>query len=85
MTRESQQSFANFALVARVHAALALSPEMATATLDIKAQDGRVAISGVIPSWVSEDEVVRKVKKVSGVQAVSAELVNSPPDLSLNT
>ncbi len=84
MTPAAQQAFANFSLMTRVHAVLVLSPEMATATLDIKADEGNVSIAGVIPNWVSEEEVVRKVKKVGGVRSVSADLVNSPPDLGLN-
>jgi cytidylate kinase len=83
MTPVSKQAFLDFALAARVYAALVLSPDMPGAMLDVKAKEGEISVSGMIPYWVSRDSVVAKIKQVSGVKSVRADVVNDPVDLGL--
>jgi cytidylate kinase len=85
VTGISRQEFSDFALAARVHASIVLSPEMSGAVLDIKAREGKIAAQGTIPQWVSKDSLVAKIKKVSGVKSVVAELAEAPVDLGLST
>jgi cytidylate kinase len=77
-TPASTQVFEDFALATRVRAMLALASDMPRSRLDIKARQGRVAVSGTISSWASEDAVVNKIKQVSGVKAVDADIVSLP-------
>jgi len=85
MTPASKQAFLDFALAVRVRAALVLSPDLSGALLDVKALDGEVAVSGILPSWFSEDKVIRKIKGVPGVRRVKADLENNPVDLNFGT
>ena len=77
-TPASKQVFEDFALATRVRAILALASDMPKSHLDIKATEGRIAVSGTIPSWASEDIVVSKIKQIPGVKGVEADLVNTP-------
>ena len=85
MTPASKRAFLDFALATRVRAALVLSPDLSGALLDVKAVDGEISVSGIIPSWFSEDNVVAKIKQVAGVTSVKADLENTPVDLSFGT
>lgn len=85
MTPASQQAFLDFALAARVRAALILSSELSRALLDVKASDGEVSVCGIIPPWFFEDNVVARVKQVAGVKSVRADLEHAPVDLSFGT
>ena len=78
MNPASKQAFADFTLASRVHAALALSSEIAQSNFDIKAQAGKVAVKGVLPTWLSEELVVDKIKQVPGVKNVEADFVSAP-------
>jgi len=84
-TPASNRAFLDFALAARVRAALVLSPDLSGALLDVKALDGDISVSGIIPSWFFEDNVVAKIKQVAGVKSVKAALENTPVDLSFGT
>jgi len=85
MTPASKQAFLDLALAVRVRAALVLSPDLSGALLDVKALDGEISVSGIIPSWFFEDNVVTKIKQVAGVKSVKADLENTPVDLSFGT
>ena len=85
MTPESKQTFLDFALAARVRAALVLSPELSGALLDVKASEGEISVSGILPSWFYEDNVIAKIKQVAGVKSVKADLENNPVDLNFGT
>jgi osmotically-inducible protein OsmY len=85
VTPASKQAFLHFALAVRVRAALVLSPDLSGALFDVKALDGEVAVSGILPSWFSEDKVITKIKEVPGVRSVKAELENNPVDLNFGT
>jgi hypothetical protein len=77
-TPASKQVFEDFALATRVRAMLALASDMPRSRLDIKATQGKVAVSGTIPSWASEDIVVTRIKQISGVREVETDIVNLP-------
>jgi cytidylate kinase len=78
MTPASKQAFEDFALGTRVHAGLVMSKDPSQSSFDIKARDGAVAVKGTIPSWLSEDTVVAKIKEIPGVKTVKAEIANAP-------
>jgi osmotically-inducible protein OsmY len=77
-TPASKQIFDDFALATRVRAILAFASDVPRSRLDIKATQGRVAVNGTIPSWASEDNLVAKIKQISGVKAVQADIVSLP-------
>jgi len=83
MTPLSARQFADFALASRVHASLLLSGELAQARVDITARDGDVAISGTIPDWASEEEILERIQKLPGVKRVRGDLTNLSPSLGL--
>src|SRR5690242_6638507 len=58
MTPASKQAFEDFALASQIRAALAMSPDSMRTRLDVKASSGNVAVSGSVPSWVSEEALV---------------------------
>lgn len=81
-TADSEQAFQDLALSAKVHATLLMSQTMQGATLDVKAKRGEVSVSGTLPHWVSEDEVIEKVKRIPGVHRIVADLVSAPPEIA---
>jgi cytidylate kinase len=83
MTPLSGRQFADFALASRVHASLLLSGELAQARVEIKARDGEVSITGTIPDWISEEQIVGKINSLAGVKRVRADLTNLSPSLGL--
>ncbi len=83
MNPASKQAFEDFALESRVKAVLALSSDMPKSRLDIKASEGKIAVSGSIPNWLSEDQVIAKIKQVPGVNEVEADIV-SVPDMGVS-
>jgi cytidylate kinase len=86
MTPASKQAFSDFALAARVHAALVLSSKMSGAMLDVKAKEGEVSVSGTLPYWLSDDNVIEQIQKVQGVKAVRTDdLVRTPIDFGFGT
>jgi len=78
VTPASKQAFEDFALASRVKAVLAMSADMPRTRLDVKASAGKVAVSGSIPSWVSGETVVSKIKQIPGVEEVDADIINVP-------
>lgn len=78
MSPASKQAFEDFALVSQVKAVLAMSADMPRTRLDIKASAGKIAVSGSVPSWLSEQMVVSKIRQIPGVKDVNADIVNLP-------
>ena len=78
MTPASKQAFEDFALTSRVKAVLAMSVDMPRTRLDIKASAGTVAVSGSVPSWMSEQAVISKIRQIPGVKDVDADIINLP-------
>jgi len=85
MTAASKQAFANFALAARVRATLALSNDLSHARIEVKAADGNVELSGTIPEWISERQVVAQIQKIPGVKNVNADLTTLVTNLELTS
>jgi len=86
MTPASKQAFSDFALGARVHAALVLSSRMSGAMLDVKATQGEISVSGTVPYWISDHDVLEQIQKVQGVRVVRTDdLVRTPLDFGLGT
>jgi cytidylate kinase len=78
MTPASKQAFEDFALASRVKAVLTLSADLPKSRLDVKAASGKIAVSGAIPNWVTEDELIFKIRQIPGVKAVQSDLINIP-------
>ena len=78
ITPASKQAFEDFALASRVKAVLAMSADMPRTRLDVKASAGKVAVSGSVPSWVSGETLVSKIKQIPGVEEVDADIINVP-------
>jgi osmotically-inducible protein OsmY len=77
-TASSERQFQDLSLSARVHAVLITSQEFRGSILDVRAQNGHVHVSGNLQFWVSEEQVVRTVEKVSGVTKVTTDLGDIP-------
>jgi len=77
-TPASKQAFEDFALASRVKAVLTLSADLPKSRLDVQAASGNIAVSGSIPDWVSEDELIYKIRRIPGVKEVRSELVSVP-------
>jgi cytidylate kinase len=78
ITPASKQAFEDFALAARVKAVLAMSSDAPRSRLDIKASQGKIAVSGSIPNWLSEETLLLRIKQVPGVREVDADIVRVP-------
>jgi len=78
MSPASKQAFEDFALASRVKAVLAMSADLPRTRLDVKASAGTVAVSGSVPSWMSEQAVVSKIRQIPGVKDVNADIINLP-------
>jgi len=55
-----------------------MSADMPRTRLDVKASAGTVAVSGSVPSWMSEQAVVSKIRQIPGVKDVNADIINLP-------
>lgn len=77
-TASSESEFQDLSLAARVHASLASSHEFPGAIFDVHAVNGNVQVSGILQFWISQDHVVRAVKRVPGVNKVTID-VNTLP------
>jgi hypothetical protein len=75
---ESQQVFQNLATTARVQAALITSPKTRNVVLNVKSDNGRVTISGILADPDLEKEIVRIAKDVKGVSDVVTD-IEPPP------
>jgi hypothetical protein len=77
-TAESIKAFQNLATTARVQAALITSPKTRNVVLNVKCDDGRVSISGILADPDLEKEIVRIAKEVKGVAEVVTD-IEPPP------
>jgi osmotically-inducible protein OsmY len=78
----SNEAFNDLALGARVHAVLFASPDIRGSALEVRAERGRIHVTGRVNQGL-EDEVVRLVKNVSGVTYVTTDIYSVPPDAYL--
>jgi osmotically-inducible protein OsmY len=76
-TASSESEFQDLSLAARVHASLASSHEFPGAIFDVHAVNGNVQVSGILQFWISQDHVMRAVKRVPGVNKVTTTLILS--------
>ena len=77
-TPESEASFQDLTISARVQAALIISPKTRNLTIHVGVERGRVRLSGILAQSDLEPEIVRIVEKIPGVTKVEAEF-ESPP------
>lgn len=77
-TPASKQAFEDFALASCVKAVLAMSTDMPRTRLDVRVSAGKVAISGSVPSWISEETLVSKIRQIPGVKDIDTDIINIP-------
>ena len=77
-TAESEKAFRDLTVAARVQAALVTSPKTRNIILNIRTDDGRVNISGILADPDLEKEIVRIAKSVPGVSEVVTD-IEPPP------
>ncbi len=74
-TSNSEQDFQNLALTARVRAALMMSPKCRNLAIDVRAEQGQVNVSGILPQSVSEQKIFRLIQGVPGVANVVMDFI----------
>jgi len=77
-TRASIKAFQDLATTARVQAALITSAKTRNVVLNVKSDDGRVSISGILADPDLEKEIVRIAEGVKGVSEVVTD-IEPPP------
>jgi osmotically-inducible protein OsmY len=78
-TPASDQAFNDLALGSRVYAALFASPDVRGSALEVRADRGHIHVTGRVDQGL-EDEVVKLVKNVPGVNKVTSDLYSTPPE-----
>lgn len=78
-TPESCRRFSDFALGSRVHAALLAAPEIRGSSLEVRAAEDHIHVSGRIEPGL-EDAVLGLVKNVPGVTDVTMDVYAAPPE-----
>jgi cytidylate kinase len=77
-TPASKQAFEDLALASTAHARLLGSRQYHNLPIDLKADSGKVVVSGVVPLTVSDGEIVKILKGVPGVSQVTMNLFHIP-------
>lgn len=77
-TPESEKAFRDLTTTARVQAALIISPKTRNIILNVRSDDGRVSISGILADPDLEKEIVRIAEGVAGVTNVITD-IEPPP------
>src|ERR1044071_498459 len=77
-TAESEKAFRDLTVTSRVQAALVTSPKTRNIILNIRNDEGRVNISGILADPDLEKEIVRIAKSVQGVSEVVTD-IEPPP------
>jgi cytidylate kinase len=77
-TAGSRQTLRDMALAAKVQAHLLTYPRLRDITIDVRAMDGEVILSGILPQSVSEQEVRQTVEAIPSVKKVQADFVLIP-------
>ena len=81
-TPVSDQAFSDLALGSRVQATLFASPDVRGSALEVRADRGHIHVTGRVDQGL-EDEVVKLVKNVPGVNNVTTDLYSVPPEAYL--
>jgi osmotically-inducible protein OsmY len=66
-------------LAARVESALAGDPALRDAVIEAEAQDGRVTLTGTVPTFRERTRAIERALQVPGVKSVRARLVLQSP------
>jgi cytidylate kinase len=77
-TSASEQTFQDMTVAARVQAALIMSPRTRNLTINVRAEQGQVHVSGILAQSDLEQEIIRIVQGTPGVTKVRADF-ESPP------
>ena len=77
-TEASEQAFQDLTITARVQAALIVSPRTRNLTINVRAERGKVHVSGILAQSELEQEIVRTIERIPGVTKVEADF-ESPP------
>ncbi|HEX9445906.1 MAG TPA: cytidylate kinase family protein [Candidatus Binatia bacterium] len=77
-TAESERTFQDLTIAARVQAALIVSPKTRNLTINVGVEQGRVRLSGILANLDLEQEIVRVAETVPGVAKIETEF-ESPP------
>ena len=67
-TDVSRQALEDLALNAKIESHLLTYPRLRDVNINVRARDGEVTLSGIIPSAVSENEIRRAVEAIPGVK-----------------
>jgi cytidylate kinase len=78
-TAASNQAFNDLALGSRVHATLFASPYARGSALEVRAKGGHIHVKGRVDQGL-EDEVVKLVKSVPGVNQVTTDVYSVSPE-----
>jgi osmotically-inducible protein OsmY len=77
-TAASRQTLRDLALAAKVEAHFLTYPRLRDLSIDVRAMDGEIILSGILPRSVSEQEVRETVEAIAGVKKVQADFVLIP-------
>ena len=77
-TPESTRTFQDLATTAHVQAALITSPKTRNVVLNVKSDNGKVTISGILADPDLEKEIARIARSVAGVSEVTTD-IEPPP------
>ncbi len=85
MTPASKQAFENFALASRVRATLALAEDLSQVRVEVKVNGGDIFVSGTVPEWITERQVLTHIKAIPGIKNVQADLTTLPSSLGMTS
>lgn len=77
-TADSEQAFQDLTVTSRVQAALIVTPKTRNLPISVRAERGKVYLSGILAQTDLEESIVQLAKGVPGVTDVTAEF-ESPP------
>lgn len=77
-TRESEKAFRDLTVSARVQAALITSPKTRNVIINVRSDDGKATLSGILADPDLEQEIVRIARGVAGVSEVITD-IEPPP------
>lgn len=77
-TVESRRALENLALSTRVQAHFLTFPRLRNLDINVRASDGELILSGILPTTVPELEIRNVVEKIPGVKKVIVDFVTIP-------
>ena len=79
-TAASEQEFQNLNLTTKVQAALMMSPTYRNLHINVRAEQGQVHVSGIIPQF-TDQELIQLIEGVHGVTKVVTDFIDLPAPL----